>query len=96
MNSILVKPDICDGRSFILPKLLLAYIFRFVDEEDMARGAELHGKELGVMEHEDCAREEREEGARLHGVTRHVDTAGGSTAAGKPPVSCRVTSGSII
>ena len=76
MNSILVEPDICYGRDFILPKSLHDYIFRFVDEEDVARGEELHGKELGVMEHEDCAREEREEGARPYGGVHHKEKTG--------------------
>ena len=76
VNSILVEPDICYGRDFILPKPLHDYIFRFVDEEDVARGEELHGKELGVMEHEDCAREEREEGARPYGGVHHKEKTG--------------------
>ena len=64
MNLFLNEPDLLIDENFILPKSLHDYIFRFVDEEDVARGEELHGKELGVMEHEECAREEREEGAR--------------------------------
>ena len=92
VNSFLVEHDIRISENVILPKWLFIYMIRLFEREGIARGGEeRHGKEHGVMVHEDCAREEREEGARPHGDRYHVATAGISASAGKHPVSCRDT-----
>ena len=89
MNSFLVEHVIRISENVILPKLLF-YIIRLVEGDGIARGGEeRHGKEHGVMVHEDCAREEREEGARPNGDNHHVTMAESSATAGKLPISCR-------
>ena len=77
MNSLLLEPEIFNCKNFILPKTLHDCVFRFIGEGGMARGEEeLRGKEYVVMEHEDCAREEREEGARPYGGVHHEEKTG--------------------
>ena len=91
VNSFLVEPDIFIWENVILPKLLF-YIIRLVEGDGIARGVEeRQGEEHGVMEHGACAREEREEGARLHGGIHHTERAGDSATAEKDQFLCRVT-----
>ena len=90
MNSLLLEPNIFNWKNFILSKSLHDCIFRFIGEGGIARGGDgRQGAEHGVMDLEDCAREEQEEGARLHGGGHHEETAGVPAAAEKSPILCR-------
>ena len=90
VNSFLVGLEIFSWENFILPKPLHGCYFRFIGEGGIARGVDgRQGEEHGMMELEDCAREEREEGARLHGGGHHKETAGVPAAAEKSPILCR-------
>ena len=76
VNLFLVDPDVFVNESFILPKSLHICILRIIGEDGMARGGdELQDMKQGVMAHEACAREEREEGARSHGGVHHEEKA---------------------
>ena len=90
VNSFLVEHVIRISENVILPKWLFISMIRLFEREGIARGGEeRHGKEHGVMVHEDCAREEREEGARPNGDNHHVTMAESAATAGKTPISCR-------
>ena len=83
VNLFLVEPDVFNNENFILPKSLHICVLRFMGEEGIARGGdELQCKEQGVRIHGACAREEREAGARPHGMIHHGVKAGLSPSSG--------------
>ena len=97
MNLFLVESDVFANENFILPKSLHICILRFMGEEGIARGGdELQCKEQGVRIHGACAREEREAGARPHGMIHHGVKAGDPAAAENCQVSCRGTERSVF
>ena len=65
VNLFLAQTDVCIDENFILPKSLHVCMIRFEGIASIARGGEgLHQEKPKEMTIHDCAREEREAGAR--------------------------------